>query len=1210
LLSPPLAVFAEPRHAEVEASEQMNELTRPFSKYELDKAMKEELEGENDEVNEDETSKEMLFVRPSRPSGARPFTKYEVEEAVKELERYRKSMEKNLRAKANHEREEERKRKMIEDALKREAELKEEARKKELLRLEAEKSERIAQMKLGKVKAKVLEDPPIPKDPPKWVPLNPSSILVPRGRLTIKIDRVFGCGLVTGQGQTGTGGSAGTMAGSTVGGWLTGQTRTHSVEGIERLEPGKKLFLGSVFIRFELHLGGGTIMKARTPTYKGLYIPHFLPEGWEVEFRMCKGVIQPRADDSIPLRTRTLSPPVLFYSVWQTDRRGGREDLQLSDGQIPAGELFQPLALESSHTLPMGPVGAEGTSFYRYSDGTLKSWMSVSTRFHASTAGILAVSVHEGVKLTQVGTGKMDCFPSISLGVGENAKPDDISISGRVPVNEVTARGTPCAEGGEYPMFNHEELLLWVDHEHCVSACSFHLSLTALVQGLQMNVGSVEKSVADWTEDSAAHEDSLELKSSSGYSAGKILFTRQFFPAGILTVRVVRGHNISASDVGGGTDAYVSLTLSGRLMSYKVKTAILMGSGSEPYWNETFVFDVVDHMDMHVALWDFDSFTEDDLVGEVMVDLGGVYQHGVRDSALPLKVPNAWGVLQGSGMLLVEADFVGPPDVAYPQLQSSRPAYTDVNRANRWIEGAASAARERKEKELEKMMNEEMRKAEEFALAAKKASGAKEKEWDDGDMEEAFLYLDFNKDLYLSKEEITHALTCMGELITSLEVSEMVEMVDVDGDGRVAFFEFYQMCKEKDIANPLWRPKSERLYRTRDFLLEGGIKGIEKVGTTDTVSRHEAHAARADELKKKEEKKKACEKAIIGLAFRFQELQTAYKRFQRHSKYGVVTDFTVGDMSHEELLEVLPEKHESGKPEVVEAVRAIYFAFRRDTDDMVNIIDILLGLAGFAGCTRPQRINFCFQIYDKDGSGTLDLNELVQILKGSHLAGSTSYLKHKAVSIMKSVGAIKEPAAGKVKDAAAGGAATTVKVLGLEEEEDKNLPTIDLEMFSIAANRFPAIIFPTYEARDASGKMIRPVIDSKEMKKQTQLLEETKKIVENLQDLRTLGERFPFKFPGEQAKLEEGVGSSLALATVPATSRSEKAKRQMKSPTLAITDTATPSKSSGLNTTTTHETRSGTAAPTSLTNSTHTDAERRLTSSTNTRTNTNTNTQP
>jgi Ca2+-binding EF-hand superfamily protein len=45
-----------------------------------------------------------------------------------------------------------------------------------------------------------------------------------------------------------------------------------------------------------------------------------------------------------------------------------------------------------------------------------------------------------------------------------------------------------------------------------------------------------------------------------------------------------------------------------------------------------------------------------------------------------------------------------------------------------------------------------------------------EHEFDDDDIEEAFHLLDFDNNLFISKLELRHALTCLGEEVTDLEV--------------------------------------------------------------------------------------------------------------------------------------------------------------------------------------------------------------------------------------------------------------------------------------------------------------------------------------------------------------------------------------------------------------------------------------------------------
>jgi hypothetical protein len=281
--------------------------------------------------------------------------------------------------------------------------------------------------------------------------------------------------------------------------------------------------------------------------------------------------------------------------------------------------------------------------------------------------------------------------------------------------------------------------------------------------------------VRAWTLDGISHEEVLDIRAGGATSAvtGRAMLTRQFYPAGMLTVSVRRAHNLAQADLA-GSDPYVKLALAGRMRSYAVRTAIQYKSGADPVWDETFVFDVVDHVEMRLSVWDFDRFTEDDLIGEVMVSLDDVYRLGVRDAFVAVKRANMFGTLEERGLVLVEVDFVGPAGLAYPMLQSARAAHTDAGRENRRLAGSQQAEREREERKGRALMSEEAKRlaqeAEEAAGEAEGGGGGGEGEaaarrivvLEDDDIEDAFRALDFDKDLFLSRLELRHALTCIG----------------------------------------------------------------------------------------------------------------------------------------------------------------------------------------------------------------------------------------------------------------------------------------------------------------------------------------------------------------------------------------------------------------------------------------------------------------
>ncbi|KAB1214422.1 hypothetical protein CJ030_MR5G003232 [Morella rubra] len=78
-------------------------------------------------------------------------------------------------------------------------------------------------------------------------------------------------------------------------------------------------------------------------------------------------------------------------------------------------------------------------------------------------------------------------------------------------------------------------------------------------------------------------------------------------------------------------DPYVILTC----RTQEQRSSVASGEGSEPQWNETFVFTITDETsELNLKILDKDTFTKDDFVGEATIPLEPLFIEG----SLPLSV--------------------------------------------------------------------------------------------------------------------------------------------------------------------------------------------------------------------------------------------------------------------------------------------------------------------------------------------------------------------------------------------------------------------------------------------------------------------------------------------------------------------------------------------------------------------------------------------
>ncbi|KAL2461596.1 C2 domain-containing protein [Abeliophyllum distichum] len=96
-------------------------------------------------------------------------------------------------------------------------------------------------------------------------------------------------------------------------------------------------------------------------------------------------------------------------------------------------------------------------------------------------------------------------------------------------------------------------------------------------------------------------------------------------PLGTLEVLLVSAKGLENTDFLSNMDPYAILTC----RTQEKKSSVATGKGTNPEWNETFLFTVSDGVvELKIKIMDKDSLTDDDFVGEATIPLGPVCAEG------------------------------------------------------------------------------------------------------------------------------------------------------------------------------------------------------------------------------------------------------------------------------------------------------------------------------------------------------------------------------------------------------------------------------------------------------------------------------------------------------------------------------------------------------------------------------------------------------
>lgn len=96
-------------------------------------------------------------------------------------------------------------------------------------------------------------------------------------------------------------------------------------------------------------------------------------------------------------------------------------------------------------------------------------------------------------------------------------------------------------------------------------------------------------------------------------------------PRGTLEVVLVSAKGLDENDFLSDIDPYVILTY----RSQEHKSTVQEGSGSNPQWNETFLFTVSDSAsELNLRIMEKDNYSSDDILGEATIPLEALFEEG------------------------------------------------------------------------------------------------------------------------------------------------------------------------------------------------------------------------------------------------------------------------------------------------------------------------------------------------------------------------------------------------------------------------------------------------------------------------------------------------------------------------------------------------------------------------------------------------------
>ncbi|KAG7522579.1 synaptotagmin-1-like isoform X1 [Solea senegalensis] len=134
----------------------------------------------------------------------------------------------------------------------------------------------------------------------------------------------------------------------------------------------------------------------------------------------------------------------------------------------------------------------------------------------------------------------------------------------------------------------------------------------------------LQLSNVDWNHVLEEWQDLAEPAKFEDEELGEICFSLRYVPTvGKLTVVILEAKNLKKMDIGGLSDPYVKVQLALDKRKWKKRKTSIKKKTLNPYYNESFTFDVtfdqIQRVNLVISVWDHDAVTRNDAMGKIFL---------------------------------------------------------------------------------------------------------------------------------------------------------------------------------------------------------------------------------------------------------------------------------------------------------------------------------------------------------------------------------------------------------------------------------------------------------------------------------------------------------------------------------------------------------------------------------------------------------------